>query len=83
MSRMRRDEWELFLAQRDDGAGWQWPLNLAVALHLALFGSAAVLQNLTDSRPKFNLENIVTVDLISMNESGPAPPGSQRGCASH
>ncbi len=72
MSSMRHDEWELFLSQRENGTGWQWPLNLAVALHIVLFGSAAVLQNMADRRPKFDLDNIVTVDLISMAESGPA-----------
>jgi colicin import membrane protein len=72
MNSMRRDEWELFLAQRENGTSWQWPLNLAVALHIALFGTAVVLQNMADRRPRFDLDNIVTVDLISMTESGPA-----------
>lgn len=71
---MRYDEWELFLEQRDEEAGWHWPLNLAVVLHLVMFGSAIMLQNMADHRPSLNLDNIVTVDLISMADPGPPPP---------
>lgn len=59
------DEWQAFLDQRENGRlRWQWPLNIAVILHLAVFGGAIALQNMANSRPKLN--NVVMMNLINM-----------------
>ncbi|WP_417909687.1 cell envelope integrity protein TolA [Candidatus Electronema sp. PJ] len=73
MNGMNYDDWQAFLEQRDDRAGWQWPLNLAVAMHLAIFASAAVLQNMASSGPGFRFDNTVTVNFVSLSEPGPTP----------
>lgn len=70
MNGMNYDDWQAFLERRDSGAGWQWPLNLAVALHLAIFASAAVLQNLAGSGPGLRLDNTVSVNFVSLAASG-------------
>ncbi|MCW5206577.1 energy transducer TonB [Desulfobulbus sp. F5] len=59
------DEWQAFLDQREnDRLRWQWPLNIAVILHVAVFGGAIALQNMANSRPKLN--NVVMMNLINM-----------------
>jgi outer membrane biosynthesis protein TonB len=73
MNGMNYDDWQAFLERRDDRAGWQWPLNLAVAMHLAIFASAAVLQNMASSGSGFRFDNTVTVNFVSLAEPGPAP----------
>jgi len=67
---MNYDDWQAFLERRDSGTGWQWPLNLAVALHLAIFASAAILQNLAGSGPGLRLDNTVSVNFVSLAASG-------------
>jgi colicin import membrane protein len=62
MTLIKSDDWELFLEERHKAPGWQWPLNLAVALHLAIFAGAIVLPDITARKPQFT--DIVMVDLI-------------------
>jgi colicin import membrane protein len=64
MNQIKRDDWELFLEERHRAPGWQWPLNLAVALHLTVFAGAIVLPDLTARTPQFT--DIVMVDLIDL-----------------
>ncbi len=71
MKSMNYDDWQAFLDQREAGPGWQWPLNLAVALHLAVFGSAMVLQNMAGSSPGLKLDKAVMVNFISLSATGP------------
>ncbi|MGX9726588.1 MAG: cell envelope integrity protein TolA [Candidatus Electronema sp. VV] len=71
MKGMNYDDWQAFLDERETGPGWQWPLNLAVAMHLAVFGSAVMLQNMSGSSPGLKLDNAVMVNFISLSASGP------------
>ncbi len=51
---------------------WKWPLNLAIGLHVIVFAGSIILPGLIERRPL--LDDIVTVDLVSMPElSAPAP----------
>lgn len=69
MKSMNYDEWQAFLEEREEGPGWQWPLNLAVAMHLVVFGSAAMLQNITGSSPGLKLDNAVMVNFVSLSST--------------
>ncbi|WP_420208945.1 cell envelope integrity protein TolA [Candidatus Electronema sp. JC] len=78
MKGMNYDDWQAFLDERETGPGWQWPLNLAVAMHLAVFGSAVMLQNMTGSSPGLKLDNAVMVNFISLSASALPPVAAER-----
>jgi len=63
-------ERDFFEEQRENDRGWQWPLNLAIGLHIVVFAGAIILPDLIEHKPL--LDNVVTVDLVSMPE--PAAP---------
>ena len=61
------DEWQVFLRQRKDGRWrWQWPLNIAVVLHISIFAGMAALQNMTHSRLHLKMDNVVMVKLSNI-----------------
>ncbi len=66
------DDRDFFQEQQQGDRCWKWPLNLAVALHVVVFASSAFLPDLLERRPL--LDDIVTVDLVSMPEPTVAPP---------
>ena len=76
MNGINYDEWQAFLERRGNRSEWQWPLNLAVALHLAIFGGAAALQHMAGSGPGFRLDNKVTVNFVSLSGPGPLLPAT-------
>lgn len=58
---------DFFREQREKDRQWKWPLNLAIAFHVAVFVIAMFLPELLDRKPV--LDTIVTVDLVSMPET--------------
>jgi colicin import membrane protein len=66
------DDWNTFLEQRSSQRNWKWSLNLAIAFHLAVFAGAIILPDFLDNRPV--LDNVVSVDLVSMPEPAAPPP---------
>ena len=63
---------DFFQEQREDDRCWKWPLNLAIALHVVVFAASIFLPELIGRRPL--LDNVVTVDLVSMPEPAAVPP---------
>lgn len=56
---------------------WKLPLNLAIIVHLLIFGSALFLPSLFKAKPKF--ADIQTVSIISLPEPAPeASPSAQK-----
>lgn len=66
------DDRDFFQEQQEEDRCWKWPLNLAVVLHVVIFAASIFLPDLIERRPL--LDDIVTVDLISMPEPVAAPP---------
>ena len=66
------DDRDFFRAQQQDERCWKWPLSLAVLLHLVVFASSIWLPDLINHHPL--LDDIVTVDLVSLPEPESAPP---------
>ena len=62
---------DFFQEQRQEDRQWKWPFNLALAFHIGIFVIAMFLPDLFDRKPL--LDSIVTVDLVSMPETSPAP----------
>ncbi|MFP7755485.1 TonB C-terminal domain-containing protein [Thermodesulfobacteriota bacterium B35] len=63
---------EFFEEQRS--ADWRWllPVSLAIAVHVAFFAGALYLPGIIRHRPL--LDEVVTVDLVSLPEPAKAPP---------
>lgn len=71
------NERDFFQEQQEQDRCWKWPLNLAVFLHVVVFAASIFLPELIERKPL--LDNVVTVDLVSMPEpaslpSAPAKP---------
>jgi len=66
------DDRDFFQEQQEEDRCWKLPLNLAVVLHVVIFAASIFLPDLIERRPL--LDDIVTVDLISMPEPVAAPP---------
>ncbi|MBW2328590.1 MAG: TonB family protein [Deltaproteobacteria bacterium] len=66
------DDRDFFQEQQEEDRCWKWPLNLAVVLHVVVFAASIFLPDLIERRPL--LDNVVTVDLVSMPEPAAAPP---------
>lgn len=66
------NERDFFQEQQEQDRCWKWPLNLAIALHVVVFAASIFLPELIERRPL--LDNVVTVDLVSMPEPAAAPP---------
>ena len=66
------DDRDFFQEQREEDRCWKWPLNLAVAFHIVVFAASIFLPDLIERRPL--LDNVVTVDLVSMPEPAEASP---------
>ena len=68
---------------RGDERSWLWAINLAVGLHIVIFGLGMLVPLMLDRRPL--LDEVVTVDLVSLPEpaqpSAPAPPAQARSMA--
>lgn len=69
------DTWGKFLEQRERLPSWKIPLNIAVALHLAVFAGAAVLP---DFKKKYEQDDVITIDLLSLPPTAPAPAAVQQ-----
>ncbi|MCI5139759.1 MAG: hypothetical protein D3922_15420, partial [Candidatus Electrothrix sp. AR1] len=69
------DTWETFVAQRDRLPNWKIPLSIATVLHLVVFTSAAVFP---DIGKKFEPDNVITIDLLSLPTGGPASEAAQQ-----
>lgn len=65
------DDKDFFRDQQEDDRHWKWPFNLAVGLHIVVFAASIWLPDLIERRPL--LDNVVTVDLVSMPDMT-APP---------
>lgn len=65
------DDKDFFREQQEDDRHWKWPFNLAVGLHVVVFAASVWLPDLIERRPL--LDNIVTVDLVSMPDTAPMP----------
>jgi colicin import membrane protein len=70
---------DFFQEQQDKDRCWKWPLNLAIVLHVVVFAASIFLPDLIERRPL--LDNVVTVDLISMPEPAAAPPAPAKPVA--
>ena len=66
------DDKDFFQEQQEEDRCWKWPLNLAVVLHVLVFAGSVFLPDLIERKPL--LDNVVTVDLVSMPEPAAAPP---------
>lgn len=66
------DDRDFFQEQQEEDRCWKWPLNLAIVLHIVIFAASIFLPDLIERRPM--LDDIVTVDLVSMPEPVTAPP---------
>lgn len=66
------DDRDFFQEQQEEDRCWKWPLNLAIVLHIVIFAASIFLPDLIERRPL--LDDIVTVDLVSMPEPVAAPP---------
>ncbi len=66
---------DFFQEQRENDRYWKWPLNLAIGLHVVVFAGAIILPDLIEHKPL--LDNVVTVDLVSMPEPV-APPAAAK-----
>ena len=64
---------DYFQEQQENDRCWKWPLNLAIGLHVLVFTASIVVPDLIERRPL--LDNVVTVDLVSMPELA-APPAA-------
>ncbi len=62
---------EFFEEQRSADNRWTLPVNLAIAVHIAVFAGALYLPGIIRHRPL--LDEVVTVDLVSLPEPPPAP----------
>ncbi len=65
------DDKDFFRDQQEDDRRWKWPFNLAVGLHVVVFAASIWLPDLIERRPL--LDNVVTVDLVSMPDTQPMP----------
>ena len=72
MDGIQFNERDFFQEQQEQDRCWKWPLNLAIILHVVVFAASIILPELIDRRPL--LDNVVTVDLVSMPEPAPAKP---------
>ncbi|MCI5133003.1 MAG: hypothetical protein D3904_16185 [Candidatus Electrothrix sp. EH2] len=70
------DIWGRFQEQRERLPSWKIPLNIAVALHLVVFAGAAVLP---DFEKRYQPDDIITIDLLSLPPAAPAPAAVQQG----
>ncbi|MBW1749258.1 MAG: cell envelope integrity protein TolA [Deltaproteobacteria bacterium] len=66
------DDRDFFQEQQEEDRCWKWPLNLAIVLHIVIFAASIFLPDLIERRPL--LDDIVTVDLVSMPEPAAALP---------
>lgn len=67
---------DFFQEQQEDDRGWKWPLNLAIGLHVVVFAASIILPDLIERKPL--LDNVVTVDLVSMPEPSATPPAAAK-----
>ncbi len=74
MDGIQFDDKDFFQEQQEEDRCWKWPLNLAIVLHVVVFAASIFLPDLIERRPL--LDDIVTVDLVSMPEPAAAPPAS-------
>ena len=65
---------DYFQEQQGNDRCWKWPLNLAIGLHVVFFAASIVVPDLIERRPL--LDNVVTVDLVSMPELAAPPPAA-------
>ncbi len=70
------NEREFFQEQEQGDKRWKLPFNLAIAVHVLAFAAAVFLPDLMEHRPL--LDNVVTVDLVSMPEPAAAPAAAPR-----
>ncbi len=74
MDGVHYDDRDFFRDQQQEDRGKIWPLILAVGIHFVVFAASIWLPDILDRKPL--LDDIVTVDLVSMPEpdmSTPAP----------
>ncbi len=69
------DDKDFFRDQQEDDRHWKWPFNLAVGLHIVVFAASIWLPDLIERRPL--LDNVVTVDLVSMPDMAAPPTAAQ------
>jgi outer membrane biosynthesis protein TonB len=67
---------DFFLHQKELGKGWNLPVALALVLHVSIFVLSAQLPEFLDRKPI--LDEIVTVNLISMPEVREQAPAASR-----
>lgn len=79
MDGIQFNEKDFFQEQQEQDRCWKWPLNLAIVLHVVVFAASIILPELIDRRPL--LDNVVTVDLVSMPEPAAVPPASAKTAA--
>ena len=74
MDGIQYNDRDFFQEQQEDDRAWKWPLNLAIGLHIVIFAASIILPDLIERRPL--LDNVVTVDLVSMPELATTPPAA-------
>ena len=79
MDGIQFNERDFFQEQQEQDRCWKWPLNLAIALHVVVFAASIILPELIDRKPL--LDNVVTVDLVSMPEPTAVPPAPAKTVA--
>ncbi len=67
------DDRDFFQEQLAGDRSGKWPLNLAIGLHVAVFLAAVFLPGLIERKPLL-LDNVITIDLVSMPEMEPEAP---------
>ncbi len=75
MDGIQYNDKDFFQEQQEDDRCWKWPLNLAIGLHVVVFAASIILPDLIERRPL--LDNVVTVDLVSMPESAATPAAAK------
>ena len=76
MDGIQYNDRDFFQEQQEQDRCWKWPLNLAIGLHVVVFAASIILPDLIERRPL--LDNVVTVDLVSMPESAAIPPAEAK-----